>query len=106
MEMHTFGGINIIISPHLPAFVERPNKPFPAKQWHGNRGTGCYAERVRKKWLKRYGTTTVRHDFYAMKSNKYVLEIDTIICSRAHFALIKEALNDQKESNDNGQGAR
>jgi hypothetical protein len=50
-------GLRIVINQFLPMTL--PNKALPAKQWHGNRGTGRYAQRVNKKWRKRFGTKAV-----------------------------------------------
>lgn len=52
-----FHGVPIITSPALP-FI-RAKRSMMTKPWHGHRGTGGYAERVRKKWLKRFGTEEV-----------------------------------------------
>ena len=52
-----FHGIKIITSPLLP--LERSKRGIVPKPWHNHRGTGNYADRVRKKWRKRFGTEQV-----------------------------------------------
>ncbi len=47
-------GMKIVVSPLLP--MRCALKKLPPKPWHRNRG---YAQRVRKKWEKRYGTDLV-----------------------------------------------
>jgi hypothetical protein len=74
-------GLRIVINQFLPMTL--PNKALPAKQWHGNRGTGRYAQRVNKKWRKRFGTKAV---------DMFLVGGDTVMLSPAAYVRLKKEL--------------
>lgn len=75
-------GMRVIINDTLVA-----KRPFPAKRWH----RGCYANRIRKKWERRFGMKPLISDTEAITSQVGGF----IMFSSRGFAAMKAALGEK-----------